>query len=171
MNLQKELQNRIGELIGKDYFKLEDGVKVQMERYSSWTNEGSDTEYSNEPDIFETGIFLNGEVLGNRNGDLCCMDLEEKDFKNGVYQYGVDENGDISVEEYEKVEIIGQEPSLNDVLMAIDFNSIDKIRISSNAMRIKKGIIDILYWLDKSLFQQSEETLQAIYNLLKSDEK
>lgn len=175
-NLNKQLQIAIGNAISKDYFKLEDGVKVQLELYSSWTNEGSDTEYSSEPEIFETGIILNGEVLGNKNGNLTDMNLEEKDFKNGVYTYGVDENGGISVEEYEKVEILGQEPTFQDLLLAIG-----KIQYLTMAMKDDVTLVLRQYigkwspeqWqnfieidLTKSLFNQTPECKSSILSML-----
>ena len=110
MNIQKELQNKIGELIGKDY-----------------------SEYERECD---------------------CPSREEI--------------------------IVKPEPSLNDVLMAIGKNenyTITDMKLAEKgkvlAIRIigetleNRDIIFRYYDLSKSFFNQSEETLQAIYNLLK----
>lgn len=148
MNIQKELQLLIGSLIGKDYFKLEFGCEVNR--------------HCNHREVI-VGMFndIIALVRMNENGAYLPFEVpKDTMFTN--------------IPPVTPWEIIGQEPSLNDVLMAISckFGYNFKVTIfQDNKIEIEESGVFVRYDLSKSLFNQSEETLQAIYNLLKSDEK
>ncbi len=81
-----------------------DGNYILFRAYSSYTGEGGDEIFSVEPDRFETGIILGDKVYGGN--DFENYELTKENFKNGVYESGVDENGAHDVYEYFKAEII-----------------------------------------------------------------
>lgn len=143
-NINKQLQTVIGNLIGKDYFKLEFGCE---------TSRGMITA------VFES------------NGDYGYALIPYTTSWNGM-------NGEATAKRYSKEnlgEILGQEPTLNDVLLAIETKVSEyEIMIFGELLHIgwyekpnKKGYYDKLYInLSKSIFNQSDETKLAIIKLL-----
>lgn len=132
MDLNKALQQKIGELIGKDYFKLEFGCK-----------------YLNLHNQIET--FINNAGMNKHR----CIS-EDNQF---------DETLNIFIKE-----IIGQEPTLNDILLAMEKSKISyELSIYHNNFYIedpKNDFEDIVIDLEKSIFNQSEEVKQQLLYLI-----
>lgn len=160
--LNKQLQERIGGLIGKDYFKLEKGQKIKVKDLGGW--EFSDFWINNKAPIhFESSgyyIVRHGMTWSGFESEKKC-----------IYQYS---NG--KKEENKDIEIIGTEPTLNDLLMALNKNnSSEFIDFCENLWRTNlKELIDCNaypelthYDLSLSLFNQTDETKLAVLKLLK----
>ena len=147
-NLNKQLQERIGELIGKDYFKLEFGCKYLdkidnaiytiIERY----------------DLYDDISVGKNEVWSIPN------------YRKGYV-------ADFRLNNEELFEIIGTEPTLNDLLMALDKEDIQYL-LYNNGIDIfiedDDGLLPkerIKFNISLSLFNQTEETKQKLIELLK----
>lgn len=134
-DINKQLQTVIGNLIGKDYFKLEFGVGIKL------------LEGSNLIDI-----FIGHSV---ENFPYCFYRKSVNSIINTNYYY----------------EILGQEPTLNDVLLAIEKTGVGIYVITTQGHICELTSSrpeDILFKIDleKSIFNQSDETKLAIIKLL-----
>lgn len=134
MNLNKQLQQKIGELIGKDYFKLEFGSKILLD--DKYVRPIYQIEYTDEDDIYR--------VLSESSSVGMLQWTMFKDF-----------------------EILGTEPTLNDVFIAIIKNNPN---YKSNAFYFKgnDGYFEYgtHYDLTKSIFNQTDEVKQALLELV-----
>lgn len=172
METNKKLQKLIGNAIGKDYFKLEWGCKV--------ANKGDE-------ELKEIGMFvMTSPVIATSETDY---KYAERDGLH-LWLYEVKESPQVfTLENFNKwYKIIGQEPTLNDVLLAIYQKT--RVELDNNAranfLEISKECqcychdelasyctkceneshIHIAYNLPKSLFNQEESVKVAIINLL-----
>lgn len=150
METNKKLQNLIGKIIGKDYFKLEFGCKVKVLNKASDYYSGREFIVTDTEDAYGhiTVIVPNYSTIGLLKSD---------------------------------VEIIGQEPTLNDVLLAIEKSNIRKkgcIDLSIEDDNYLEVFCDGNYefetllvriGLSKSIFNQEEEVKVAIINLLEDN--
>lgn len=136
-DINKQLQTVIGKLIKKDYFKLE----------------------------FGTIVFIDGiryKVLD----DFIHLAKFPSTFEV------VEDVVNISLDDLmENVEILGQEPTLNDVLLAIEKTGVGIYVITTQGHICELTSSrpeDILFKIDleKSIFNQSDETKLAIIKLL-----
>ncbi len=113
-------------------------------------------------DYFKLEFGCNVIVEGIANDNPGCEHdiVVDNRIKNNLVRLGY--FGDVPICD---IEIIGQEPTLNDVLLAIPEEK--QIVIRYIEMYARHWIIDI-YDLTKSLFNQSEETKVALINLLEN---
>lgn len=139
-NINKQLQIVIGKILNKDYFKLEFGCKVEY-----WVKRYVGRGYSN--------VYYHGEVLRLLTGGSIEV------FVNKLKKPHIIKPSDI----LHNFEILGQEPTLNDVLLAIKENN---GVYAGKWETLLYGNGKIFYELKKSLFNQSEETKLAIIKLL-----
>jgi len=147
METNKQLQTLIGAILKKDYFKLEFGCKFRA--------------IKEIVDGAGYGIVISDEVsLMNSKGG-------HSEVKTSF----------IFFEKDKLFEILGQEPTLNDVLLAIEIKTKD-IPLDLHT-RIGNKSLDIEMWdyepnqclvkdydLEKSIFNQEESVKVAIINLL-----
>lgn len=129
--MNKQLQTRIGELLKKDYFKLEFGCVII----------GKDGK--------DLGVYLYRHITGKYYS--YNKDIDE------AFWFNPDEG-----------KILGTEPTLQDVLLAIK-DTFDEIGFIENS---KLGFynatygIEIKYDLTKSLFNQTDEVKQQLLELM-----
>lgn len=139
MNTNKKIQELIGSIIGKDYFKLEWGCKV-IDDYGEAVLNKSYKKMGGDNDLYE------GK---NSKGNTVITHIKE---------------------------IIGFEPTLNDVLLAIGMKRTVYLKTLGEYTRLaideeddKNDDFNLQYIdLTKSIFNQSEETKVALINLLEN---
>lgn len=159
MNKLTQLQIKITEAV-PEIKKWRDGALVHFEWYDCHIGESGSDVFTNEPEEFGMGIILGDEILGCEFGE----GLQEKEFKNGVYEVG---RGDVY--EYVKGEIQPRDISLEDVLMTIETEP--KIYESYEYYNVLKQLMDYLpekggWQLNKPLHEQSIPTINFLHNLL-----
>lgn len=141
--MNKQLQQRIGQLIGKDYFKLEFGCKVITVDEENEPVKEEEVFFVQKTDEDDGDIWA--DVIANR------IDIFGKRFK--VY-----------LEERYINEILGTEPTLQDVLLAVKDTAI--VRLYSEGLTLEYGGTKIMYDLTKSLFNQTDEVKQQLLELM-----
>lgn len=156
MSKHNELRDRINELC-PELMKLEFGCEVEVMRdrlfmsdayiYDKWIVSGFESKYPN------LKLFLvNREYCFHNTKTLSCIDEVGKKIDFGVYE----------------VKILGKDPTLEDVMRAIEksggcyeFNG--KLAMGKNPFEKE----DVEWQLGFPLSQQSDETIKAILEILK----
>lgn len=136
MELNKQLQNKIGSIIGKDYFKLEFGTEVVIEGQH----------YRVLDDFIHLAKI---SPMYKTCEEVVNIDLDDL---------------------IDTAEILGQEPTLNDVLLAIQekISALQPTHIKNLVCIWTKKAEPIYIDLEKSIFNQSEEVKVALINLLEN---
>lgn len=141
-NLNKELQQKIGELIGKDYFKLEFGMEILLK---------------------DKGTFMNENI---------CL-FEYKDLEGTLHCRDKETMGYWQIESHRGFEILGQEPTLNDVLLAIGKKGLDIFIDTDGYLWIRRKDTWHLVTLtskhidlEKSIFNQTDKVKQQLLDLI-----
>ena len=146
METNKKLQNLIGAILKKDYFKLEFGQKIKQ-KYSV-------KEYT----------------------EVICDITTNSEGQKYIYTTHGATADKIYLERYSPqdnyiIEILGQEPTLNDVLLAFGDRQ-GRVRLDTSGWieimnNIDNNFIRVCKInLEKSIFKQEEETKSKIINLL-----
>lgn len=147
-DINKQLQTVIGNLIGKDYFKLKIGEYIYVE--------DKDGEFSyREPEkhLIKGFMYPEWNDIVPSFIETCCGTYKPTSRNDGYWGNDMKLGG---------WDYYGQEPTLNDVLLAIGDKNVE---VGGMWIPRKIHILNI-YDLKKSLFSQSKETKLAIIKLL-----
>jgi hypothetical protein len=173
-NINKQLQTVIGNLIGKDYLKLEFGCKVIKSYFTEVNYEVLGYEDKEDVILWQETYYDTGKGyktslpdgiqnvrLLKHNGNIFICDKEKFSI---LKELGIQNPTFIK-------EIIGQEPTLNDLLLAIEKTGVGIYVITTQGHICELTSSrpeDILFKIDleKSIFNQSDETKLAIIKLL-----
>jgi len=153
-----KLQNKIRELV-PELMEASNGCVVSFERYESWTGECGDIKFSEDPTDGCESQMVNEFVTGY-NADI---ELELKDFVNGIWTEGVDDNGGIDVWDYCKAEIIGHPIHLEHIVQSIIAK---KHETRSAVFYVLIGEISCLYKYNKPFTEQSPELYELLSDIL-----